>query len=82
MNIVPVNGKTFVKLYWAYFILLGLINTAFFTNIFVIWFLLLPMALELFFKSARIGETELVLHLKYTIDAEGVIQPRHGQRAI
>ena len=48
INRVPEKHKGFVNMYWLYFICLGFINTLFFSNIFTIWLLFLPMAITYF----------------------------------
>jgi len=45
-NRVSKNFRSFVNVYWLYFILLGFINTLLFANIFTIWFLFLPMVIK------------------------------------
>lgn len=43
----------FLKIYWLYFFCLGLINTLLFPNIFIAWFLLLPMFLNKKYYKCR-----------------------------
>lgn len=51
---LPVNFKSFVTVYWLYFISVGAINTLFFANIFTTWLLFLPFAINVFAKREAI----------------------------
>lgn len=46
-------GKPFIRIYWIYFAILGIVNPLMFTNLFIIWFLFLPYAVNVFFNSRR-----------------------------
>jgi hypothetical protein len=52
-NRVPIMFKSFVKVYWLYFVCLGFINTLLFAPIFTIWFLFLPVFMSAFFKEEK-----------------------------
>jgi len=50
-NRVPINFRPFVNVYWLYFICLGVVNTLLFTPIYTIWFLFLPLFINVHFKE-------------------------------
>jgi len=48
---LPRNFLPFVKIYWVYYITLGLLNTVLFPNMFTIWFLYLPLLINYYFNK-------------------------------
>jgi hypothetical protein len=56
---VPVAFRTFVNVYWLYFVSLGFINTLLFTPIFTVWFLFLPVFINECFNEENTNYHEL-----------------------
>ena len=50
---VPLTFRPFFKVYWLYYICLGFVNTLLFANIFIIWFLFLPLFISSFFEIEK-----------------------------
>lgn len=48
---VPTKFKSFVKVYWLYFVCVGVVNTLLFAPIYITWFLFLPLFIVVFFKD-------------------------------
>lgn len=42
---IPTSFRSYYRVYWLYFSLLGFVNTMFFSGMFTVWFLFLPMAI-------------------------------------
>ncbi|KGP76106.1 hypothetical protein JT05_06680, partial [Desulfosporosinus sp. Tol-M] len=56
--IIPNNFKSFVNVYWLYFLSLGFVNTLLFPNIYTVWFLFLPMVMSSFFEISKKSTAE------------------------
>lgn len=56
---VPVAFRTFVNVYWLYFVSLGFINTLLFAPIFTVWFLFLPVFINECFNEENTNYHEL-----------------------
>lgn len=52
-NKIPKKFKPFFKIYWLYYICLGFVNTLLFSNIYTVWFLLLPLFISSFFEIEK-----------------------------
>lgn len=56
---VPVAFRTFVNVYWLYFVSIGFINTLLFAPIFTVWFLFLPVFINECFNEENTNYHEL-----------------------
>jgi hypothetical protein len=50
---VPLTFRPFFKVYWLYYVCLGFVNTLLFANIYIIWFLFLPLFINSFFEKSE-----------------------------
>jgi hypothetical protein len=50
---VPLTFRPFFKVYWLYYICLGLVGTLLFANIYTVWFLFLPLFISSFFEISE-----------------------------
>lgn len=53
MKSIAPKYKVLVRIYWIYFIILGIVNTLFFASIFVVWILFLPIAISVIQKKTE-----------------------------